>query len=74
MKRIIGLLALIVGIILAGPVMADAVQAPLPDKGDTTWLIVATLLVVMMAVPGLPLFYGGMVRTKNMLSIAMRFL
>ena len=38
---------------------------PMPDKGDTAWMIVATLLVVMMAAPGLGLFYGGMVRTKN---------
>lgn len=72
MKRILGMLALISGVILAGPAMAEVIQAPVPDKGDTTWLIVATLLVVMMAVPGLPLFYGGMVRTKNMLSIAMQ--
>ena len=39
------------------------------DKGDTAWLLVATLLVVMMAMPGLGLFYGGLVRAKNMLSI-----
>ena len=43
-----------------------------PDKGDTSWMIVATLLVVMMAVPGLGLFYGGMVRSKNMLSVLMQ--
>jgi len=49
---------------------ADA--APVPNKGDTSWMIVATLLVIMMAVPGLPLFYGGMVRTKNMLSVMMQ--
>lgn len=43
-----------------------------PNKGDSTWLIVATMFVVLMAVPGIPLFYGGMVRSKNMLSVAMQ--
>ena len=42
------------------------------SAGDTAWMIVATLLVIMMAVPGLPLFYGGMVRSKNMLSVMMQ--
>jgi len=46
--------------------------APVPNKGDTAWMISATLLVVMMAVPGLGLFYGGMVRAKNMLSVLMQ--
>ncbi|MGZ8190945.1 MAG: ammonium transporter [Methylococcaceae bacterium] len=45
---------------------------PLPNKGDTSWMIVATVLVIMMAVPGLALFYAGMVRTKNILSILMQ--
>lgn len=49
-----------------------AVAAPVPDKGDTAWMITATLLVVMMSVPGLGLFYGGMVRSKNMLSVLMQ--
>jgi ammonium transporter, Amt family len=51
-----------------------AAPAPVPNKGDTAWMIVATLLVVMMAAPGLGLFYGGMVRSKNMLSILMQTL
>jgi len=38
---------------------------PAPNKGDTAWMMVATLLVVMMAVPGLALFYGGLVRAKK---------
>ena len=42
------------------------------DVGSTAWMIVATILVVMMAVPGLALFYGGLVRSKNMLSICMQ--
>jgi Amt family ammonium transporter len=51
---------------------APAAAAPVPNKGDVAWLIVATLLVIMMAVPGLALFYGGLVRSKNMLSVLMQ--
>jgi Amt family ammonium transporter len=43
--------------------------APTPDKGDTTWMLLSTILVLLMVVPGLALFYGGLVRTKNMLSL-----
>ncbi len=50
----------------------EATPAPIVDKGDVTWMMVATLLVVLMAVPGLALFYGGLVRTKNMLSVLMQ--
>ena len=42
------------------------------DKGDVAWMMVATVLVVMMVVPGLALFYGGLVRSKNMLSVLMQ--
>ena len=49
-----------------------AVAAPVPNKGDTAWMLVATLLVIMMSIPGLALFYGGLVRSKNMLSILMQ--
>ena len=52
---------------------AAAAKSPIPpptvDKGDTAWMLVSTLLVLMMSVPGLALFYGGLVRTKNMLSV-----
>jgi len=51
---------------------AAPAAAPAPNKGDTTWMIVSTLLVLMMAVPGLALFYGGLVRAKNMLSVLMQ--
>jgi Amt family ammonium transporter len=51
---------------------AAAPAAPTPDKGDTAWMIVATVLVTMMVIPGLGLFYGGMVRAKNMLSVLMQ--
>jgi len=58
-----------------GPALAWAQDvAPVPDKGDTAWMLVSTLLVIMMAVPGLALFYGGQVRSKNVLSVLMQVL
>ena len=49
---------------------ADAQPAgPVPNKGDTAWMLTSTALVLMMSVPGLALFYGGLVRSKNMLSV-----
>ena len=45
---------------------------PVPNKGDTGWMMVSTLLVIMMTIPGLALFYGGLVRSKNMLSVLMQ--
>jgi ammonium transporter, Amt family len=51
---------------------AAAAPAPTPNKGDTAWMSVSTLLVIMMTVPGLALFYGGLVRSKNMLSVLMQ--
>jgi len=53
---------------------APAAAAPTPNKGDVAWMLVATLLVIMMTVPGLALFYGGLVRSKNMLSVLMQVL
>ena len=46
--------------------------APVPDKGDTAFMMICTVLVLLMTVPGLALFYGGLVRTKNMLSMCMQ--
>ena len=51
---------------------AAAAPAAVPNKGDTAWMMVCTLLVILMAVPGLALFYGGLVRSKNMLSVLMQ--
>ena len=51
---------------------AAAAPAPVPNKGDTAWMIVATAFVILMTIPGLALFYGGMVRTKNTLSILLQ--
>jgi Amt family ammonium transporter len=49
-----------------------ASNAPAPNKGDVSWMLVSTALVLMMSVPALALFYGGMVRSKNMLSVLMQ--
>jgi Amt family ammonium transporter len=51
---------------------APAAAAPVADKGDIAWMIVATVLVTLMVIPGLGLFYGGLVRSKNMLSVLMQ--
>ncbi len=61
----------------AGPIKASdaafaAAQAGMVNKGDTTWMLISSVLVLMMSIPGLALFYGGLVRTKNMLSVLMQ--
>jgi len=60
----------------AASAAADAASAPaaapVANKGDNAWMLVCTLLVIMMAVPGLALFYGGLVRSKNILSVLMQ--
>jgi Amt family ammonium transporter len=53
-------------------VEAAPAVVPVADKGDTTWMLVSTILVVMMTIPGLALFYGGLVRAKNILSVLMQ--
>jgi len=50
-------------------VAATEIAASIPDKGDTAWMMVSTVLVILMIVPGVALFYGGLVRAKNMLSV-----
>ncbi|MEX2129379.1 MAG: ammonium transporter [Xanthobacteraceae bacterium] len=64
-----GIPALIAATALAAPAFA---QGPTIDKADTTWMMTATVLVLVMTVPGLALFYGGLVRSKNMLSMLMQ--
>ena len=51
----------------AAPAAPAAAPAPVPNKGDTAWLLISTALVIMMTVPALGLFYGGLVRSKNCL-------
>lgn len=77
-KRLIRYTAL-AGLLLATPaIMAQEVAGAVPaatlDSGNTAWIIVATVLVLMMTIPGLALFYGGLVRQKNILSIMMQCL
>ena len=59
------------GAVLA-PALAGAQDTPVPDKGDTAWMMTSTVLVILMTLPGLALFYGGMARSKNVLSLLMQ--
>ena len=61
-----------VAAVMAETAPAAAVPAPTVDKGDTAWMMISTVLVIMMVIPGLALFYGGLVRSKNMLSVLMQ--
>jgi ammonium transporter, Amt family len=63
----IGIAALVM--MIAAPAFA---ADPVPNKGDTAWMLISSALVLLMTVPGLALFYGGLVRTKNMLSMLMQ--
>jgi Amt family ammonium transporter len=56
----------------SAPAADASAPAAVPNKGDTAWMMVSTLLVILMTVPGLALFYGGLVRSKNMLSVLMQ--
>ena len=66
-----GLGALSLLAMMAAPALA---APPVPNKGDTTWMLISTILVLLMTIPGLALFYGGLVRTKNMLSVLTQIL
>ncbi len=66
-----GAIASAAALVIATPAFAQA-DAPKLDSGDTAWMLVATALVLMMTIPGLVLFYGGMVRKKNVLSTVMQ--
>jgi Amt family ammonium transporter len=68
--RLSAMLAFAITLALAAaPALAQEAASPVVDKGDVAWMLVSTLLVLMIAVPGLALFYGGMVRAKNVLSV-----
>jgi len=62
-----GLTALAVGLFAATAAYAE----PTVNKGDNAWMLTSTVLVAVMTIPGLALFYGGLVRSKNMLSVLM---
>ena len=66
------LLFVVLGMLLVSPPSHAAAAAPVVDKGDVAWMLTSTLLVLLMTVPGLALFYGGLVRSKNVLSILMQ--
>ena len=83
-QKFAGAGALLAGTLAAAPAWAQAaaaapIKAPtaaqmatMVNKGDTTWMLISSALVLMMSVPALALFYGGLVRTKNMLSVLMQ--
>ena len=67
--RLAGIIASVSLILFAAPALA---QEPALDSGDTAWMLTSTLLVLMMTIPGIALFYGGMVRKKHVLAMAMQ--
>jgi len=62
----------ILGFVATGALAQSAAPPPALDSGDTAWMLTATALVLMMTIPGLALFYGGMVRRKNVLATLMQ--
>jgi Amt family ammonium transporter len=86
MKKLIASLLLGLGLALTGvgalaqtaeapattEAAAPAAEEPKVDSGDTAWMMTSTLLVILMTIPGLALFYGGLARSKNMLSVLMQ--
>jgi Amt family ammonium transporter len=72
--KIFGRTTAVMGTLLAAllPAIVWAQDAPVPDKGDVAWMLTSTALVLLMSIPGLALFYGGLVRSKNMLSVLMQ--
>ncbi|GAB1388223.1 MAG: ammonia channel [Rubrivivax sp.] len=70
MKKPVATLAL--GLAALGFPAGAWAQAPAIDSGDTAWMLTSTLLVILMTLPGLALFYGGLARSKNMLSVLMQ--
>ena len=63
-----------IALVLAGiiPQLALAQQTPALDSGDTAWMLTSTALVLFMTIPGLSLFYAGLVRARNVLSVLMQ--
>ncbi len=70
MRRLLSLAGLAaVALAAAGNAAAADAAAPVLSAGDTAWIMTSTMLVILMVIPGLALFYGGLVRSKNMLSV-----
>ena len=66
------LIVLIILLAVCFPSLALADETPVLNSGDTAWMLTATALVLFMTIPGLSLFYAGMVRSKNVLSVLMQ--
>jgi len=73
-KRILTIIAALLATPLAALAQGTTTAAPVLNSGNTAWLTIATILVMLMTIPGLALFYGGLVRQKNVLSIIMQCL
>ena len=71
MRRGLAALATI-GLCLPGLALAEEAAGPVLNSGDTAWMLTSTALVLFMTIPGLALFYAGMVRSKNVLSVLMQ--
>ena len=71
-KMLFGYLGLALAAVLVATGDALAAEAPKLDSGDTAWMLTSTVLVLMMTIPGVALFYGGMVRKKNVLATAVQ--
>ena len=71
-KNILSVMALLALSVSALSAQTAAPGAPTVDAGDTAWMIVATAFVLLMSIPGLALFYGGLVRRKNVLNVFMQ--
>ena len=67
-----GLGAVLPLLLAAMPALAADAEPPKVDTGDTAWMLVSTALVLLMTIPGLALFYAGMVRKKNILATLMQ--
>src|SRR5574338_656056 len=59
-------------LLLVAPALASAAEPPALNPANTAWMMIASILVLFMTIPGLALFYGGMVRAKNILSVLMQ--
>ncbi|MEE9498779.1 MAG: ammonia channel protein, partial [Nitrospinaceae bacterium] len=71
-SRSLSLIILLILLAVCFPGQALAEEAPVLNSGDTAWMLTATALVLFMTIPGLSLFYAGMVRSKNVLSVLMQ--